>query len=223
MTMKADLLAAAFRLNMHRINGLVRVLSSHDDLKSTAPLASSSGVRADILRSVVVFLHATFEVVLRSHIPKPGRSLSFYSRTDLDKALKASGIDATPFQILYPPLTQMAKRRKRIVHEADLEHGEHRDWSVADDWQLIMWLLAVPAFYHQLRISLGAEHEVSRAALHRLQTAMASHVEFGKQLVSFPVVPPELRLQALQSVLGTLESIASTLQPDLLAPDSKNS
>lgn len=108
---------------------------------------NSSGARADILRAIVVFLHATFEVALRSHIPKPSRSLSFYSRTDLDKVLKFSGIDATPFRFLYPPLTRMANRRKRIMHEADLLRGEPEEWSIADDWHLIMWLMVVHAFY----------------------------------------------------------------------------
>ena len=32
----------------------------------------------------------------------------------------------------------MAKRRQRIVHEADLLGNEISDWSIADDWQLIM-------------------------------------------------------------------------------------
>ena len=145
---------------------------------------------------------------------KPSPSLSFSARTDLDKALKLSGIDATPFRFLYPPLTQMAKRRKRIVHEADLLHGEPDEWSIADDWQLIMWLLAVPAFYYQLRISLRAANTVEQAMYEKLRTAMTSHVAFGKQLLAFPDVPPELRIQALQEMVVTLESIISTLHLD---------
>ena len=162
MTAKSDLLEKRFRLNMNRISGLVRLLFSHDALKPPTLFGSSSGARADILRSIVVFLHATFEVVLRSHIPKPSRSLSFYSRADFDKALKFSGIGPMPFRSLYPPLTQMAKRRKRIVHEADLLRGELDEWSIADDWRLIMWLLAVLAFYYQLRISHRAANTVER-------------------------------------------------------------
>jgi hypothetical protein len=214
MSTKADLLETQFRLNMNRINGLVQLLFSHDALKPTTVFGSSSGARADILRSIVVFLHATFEVALRSHIPKPGRSLSFYSRADFDKALKLSGIDATPFRFLYPTLTQMAKRRQRIVHGADLLHGEPYEWSIADDWQLIMWLLAVPTFYYQLRISLRAANTVERAKYRNLRTAMASHVAFGKQLLAFPTVPRDLRLQALHETVVTLESIMSMLSLD---------
>src|SRR5258707_3167241 len=100
MTAKADLLATRFRLNMNRISGLVQLVSSHEALKPTTVFGSSSGVRADILRSVVVFLHATFEVALRSHIPKPHSTLPFSPRTDLDKALKLSAYDASPLRFL---------------------------------------------------------------------------------------------------------------------------
>ena len=214
MTASADLLETRFRLNMNRISELVQLVSSHDALKPTTVFGSSSGARADILRSIVVFLHATFEVALRSHMRKPGRKLSFSGPKDLDKALKFSGIEAAPFRSLYPTLTQMAKRRNRIVHEADLLHGEPHEWSIADDWQLIMWLLAVPAFYYQLRISLRAANTVERAMYEKLRTARASHVAFGKQLLAFPAVPPELRLQALQETVVTLETIVSTLHLD---------
>ena len=214
MSEETDLLETRFRLNMNRISELVRLLSSNDALKPTTVFGNSSGARADILRAIVVFLRATFEDALRSHIPGPSRSLSFYSRTDLDKALKLSSIDAAPFRSLYPPLTQMAKRRKRIVHEADLLRGDSYEWSLVDDWQLIMWLLAVPAFYYQLRISLGVANSVERAMYKNLRTAMDGHVVYGKQLVAVSAVPPELTLQALQETVATLKSIVSTLHLD---------
>jgi hypothetical protein len=138
----------------------------------------------------------------------------FSARTDLDKAFKFSGIDAMPFRFLYPSLVQMAKRRHRIVHEADLLHDEPQDWSIADDWQLIMWLLAVCAFFYQLRISLRAANPVEQARYEKLRIAMASHVAFGKQLLAFPTAPLELRLQALQEIAFTLETIVSMLHLD---------
>ena len=82
MTAKADFLETRFLVNMNRISKLVRLIYSHDALKATTVFGGSSGVRADILRSIVVFLHATFEVGLRSHIPKTNRKLSFSARTD---------------------------------------------------------------------------------------------------------------------------------------------
>ena len=214
MSEKGDLLETRFHLNMNRISELVRLLSSDDALKPTTVFGKSRGARADILRAIVVFLHATFEDALRSHIPRPGRSLSFYSGTDLDKALKSCGIDAAPFRALYPTLTQMAKRRKRIVHEADLLRGDAYEWSMADDWQLIMWLLAVPAFYYRLRISLGVANPVERVKYENLRIAMKGHVAYGKQLLAVPAVPPEQTLQALQEAVAMLKTIISTLQFD---------
>jgi hypothetical protein len=167
-----------------------------------------------------VFLHATFEDVLRSYLPKPNKSLSFYSGTDIDKALKLSGIDAKPFRPLYPPLTQMAKRRKRIVHQADLPShmvAVSEVWSIVDDWQLMMWLMAVLAFYYQLLMSTGVATVVERAMYERIRAAMQIQVDFGHQLQALATVPPkpELRLEALRKISVTMESIMTTLKLDV--------
>jgi hypothetical protein len=217
MTTKDEVLKTRFMLNMGRINDLVRLLNSTEALKTTG-LFRSEGARADILRSIVVFLHATFEDVLRSHIRKPSRSLSFYSGTDIDKALKLSHIDARPFRGLYPPLTQMAKRRKRIVHEADLSKRADtasEAWGVDDDWQLMMWLMAVPAFYYRLRMSVNAANVVERTGYERLRKAMLSHVDFGKQFVALAEVPPEMQRETLEKIMVTLKSTAATLRLDV--------
>src|SRR6266566_2389651 len=116
-TSKEELLKARFMLNMRRITGL---MSLSNKAPKPTKIFHIEGAEADILRLIVVFLHATFEVVLRNHLPKKNKKLNFYSGTDIDKALKLCGIDHMPFKPLYPPLIQMAKRRKRIVHDADL-------------------------------------------------------------------------------------------------------
>lgn len=61
-----DLLNARFELNMRRINGLVGLIFSDIDLLRPKEPFQSDGARADILRTIVVFLHATFEDVLRT-------------------------------------------------------------------------------------------------------------------------------------------------------------
>ena len=109
----------------------------------------------------------------------------------------------------------MAKRRKRIVHEADLSKPTDtvsEAWTIVDDWQLIMWLMAVRAFYYQLRISVNAASAVERAMCERLRKAMQSHVDFGNQLRTFPKVSPELRREALQKTAVTLETIVTLLR-----------
>jgi hypothetical protein len=192
------------------------LVSSNESLKPVA-LFHSEGARAEILRSVVVFLHATVEDFLRSRLPKPNKSLSFYSSADLDKALKRSGIDATPLKPLYPPLTALAKRKNRIVHDADLSNRTAtvvEAWGVIDDWQLIMWLLAVPAFY-QLRASLGIADVVERTRLGNLQEAMQRHVDFGKQLLALPHVEPALRIEAVQKLADTLKRMSAAMKLDV--------
>lgn len=212
-----NLLKSRFHINMSRINGLVNLIFYDVDQLRPTGLFQSDGTRADILRTIVVFLHATFEDVLRSKLSKVNKSISFYSRTDIEKALKQSGVDAKPFRIIYLPLIQMAKRRKRIVHEADfLDRNDTmpKKWDIVDDWQLIMWLMAVPAFYYQLRITTKEASEIEIAKHERINKAMQSHVDFGKQLLSFSSVPHELRLNAIQEMINTLETITSTLTMD---------
>jgi hypothetical protein len=217
--MMDKLMGTRFLMNMGRINGLVALVFSNETLKPTGVL-QSTGARADILRSIVVFLHATFEVLLRSHLPKPNRSMAFYSRTDLDKALVQSGIDSKPFQALYPPLTQMAQRRHRIVHDADISKRTDtvsEGWGIVDDWQLIMWLMAVPAFYYQLLISFNAGSAIDRRMHDRLMNAMLRHADFANQLLAFSKQPPELQREALEKALATVNGILATLRPELRA------
>lgn len=64
MTTQDDLSWARFQVNMGRVKGLVE-LASTEPLKPPAPL-ESIGPRADLIRTIVVFLHATFEDALRT-------------------------------------------------------------------------------------------------------------------------------------------------------------
>src|SRR5437867_1485023 len=120
MNSRDNLMTARFTLNMGRIHGLVKLISSDIALLKPRGLWRSEGQRADILRAIVVFLHATFEDVLRSRSGPKGKKLNFYSGADLDRFLQQWRLDPTPFKSLYKTLTQMAKRRNRIVHAADL-------------------------------------------------------------------------------------------------------
>jgi len=224
MTKKDELAQARFLLNMGRINGLVRLLNSTEALMPTG-LLQSEGARADILRSIVVFLHATFEDFVRSHIRSPKKqSWCFCSGTDLDKALKLSGIDAKPFKSLHPTLTQMAKRRNQIVHHADLSKPTDtasQMWGITDEWVLMMWLMAVPAFYYRLRMSVNDGDGVEGEKYEGLRKAMLSHIDFGNQLVAFAKVPPELQRKGLERILDTLNNITSTLSASTMPPSPK--
>jgi hypothetical protein len=70
MDASGKILQTRFLLNMSRIHGLLRITRlDHDELKPKS-IFHSEGISADILRSAVVFLHATFEDVVRSRIPR---------------------------------------------------------------------------------------------------------------------------------------------------------
>ena len=203
---------------MGRIGGLARLLFSDIEQLKPTSFAQYEGVSADILRFTVVFLHATFETLVRSLTHQPDKKWSFYSGADIDKALGRSGIDPKPFKSLYPPLTQLAKRRKRIVHDADLSKPTDtviEKWNIADYWQLCMWNLAVLAFYYRLLISTNAASEVDTKMHEQLGEAMTAHVDFGKQLLAFAKTPPELRIEALQKMHDMLETIAATLKVEI--------
>jgi hypothetical protein len=175
----------------------------------------TDGPRADQLRLIVVFLHAAFEVLLRSHLRRQDTKLTFCGKTDLDKAFQLSGIDSRPFKPLYPPLIQMAKRRIRIVHEGDLSSRTATNaetWSIADSWQLIMWNLAVLAFYYQLREAIGAANVVELEMLERFRDSINVHVAFGRNLIALTTLPPEEQRRALINALENWTIIAKKLQ-----------
>src|SRR6266581_2085327 len=107
---KDELLKLRFELNMARIGILVELAQSKT-AEAKKPLFDREGASAETLRAVIVFLHATFEVALRSYQPKDGKGFTFSGPSDLGKALIRSGVDPARFRSLYPPLVEMAKRR----------------------------------------------------------------------------------------------------------------
>jgi len=82
MDPSGNILQTRFLLNMSRIHGLLRVTRlDYEELKPSAGF-QSEGIRADILRSAVVFLHATFEDVVRSRIPRRKQDDARFRRID---------------------------------------------------------------------------------------------------------------------------------------------
>ena len=151
-----------FNVNMARIGGLMKLAMSGEGQFKPTGFMRYEGVSADIFRLIVVFLHAAVEDLVRSQLPG-NKKFSFQSGPDIDKAFKRAGFDSSSLKPLYRPLTAMAKRRNRIVHEADLaSHSSTvvEPWSVADSWQILQWNLAVLAFYYQMLIVLTEPHQV---------------------------------------------------------------
>jgi len=215
MNARESLMAARFFLNIERIMGLCKLAWSEVDGFEPAGLFRIEGTRGDIFRAIVVFMHATFEDVLNSTAHQNNKKIAFYSGADIDKALRRAGLDPTPFKPLYRPLSQMAKRRKRIVHEADLpkrSDSAPEPWGVADHWQLIMWLTVILTFHSRLCVSLDPADQIEQVRYSKLKEAMDGIVHFGKQLLGFPTVSPEMRTKTLEDVLEILNRVSSLLK-----------
>jgi hypothetical protein len=211
MNRRNSLFRTRFELNMARIQGLVSLTFADVDVLKPTAIFRNEGVRADILRTIVVFLHAAFEDMLNSAANRH-KQLSFYSGTDLDKGLKNISLDIPSFRHLYPPIVQMAQRRTRIVHNADLSTASNAPeaWTHVDDFQLIMWLLAVPAFYSLLCVSLDDKDQLARQMYEKLSEAMNRCANFGWQLVAFSNAQPLESMEivnGLQKLMKSLKSI----------------
>ena len=110
----------------------------------------------------------------------------------------------------------MAKRRNRIVHEADLASNFGtivEPWSIADLWQLTQWNLAVVAFYYQIFIVLTGPHQGIEERYQNARKAMDTNVKFANQLMNFPKGSLELQKKALEEMSESLGSMQSLLQP----------
>jgi len=110
----------------------------------------------------------------------------------------------------------MAKRRHRIVHEADLASKSDtalQGWGIADEWQLIMWVTAVPTFYWLLRSQLEPDNEAFRATYRKFRQGMDSVITFGQKLIIFGRAPRHLRslLQRTQELKDAADSAIQTL------------
>jgi len=267
MTTQGDLSWARFQVNMDRIKGLVDLIGvdSIEPLKPAEPL-QSAGPRADLIRTIVVFLHATFEDVLRttarerlasakshvlSDIPLVGTSESgraekfllgeldehrgktvdqlihesvanyldrktFGSPGDVETILRQMGLDTRPFKDLYPDLEQMMTRRHRIVHEADLTSPGDRvsvPWTFVDDMDLTVWMLAVIAFYLQLRVSLEPTEEVQQWFRARLTRGITLARETRAEILALGRAPTEVAVNVLQKAVAGLSDVKAFLAP----------
>src|ERR1700674_4168983 len=106
-------------INSNRINRLMDLAITNPGETKPKMFMTYSGVSADIMRAIVVFLHATVEDLIRTQIPK-NEKFTFQGRGDIEKAMKRIGRSAVPLRRLYNPLTQLARRRTQIVHYGDM-------------------------------------------------------------------------------------------------------
>jgi hypothetical protein len=264
-----DQMRARFELNMGRVNGLVKLISSDIDLLRPKEPLQSDGIRADIARTIVVFLHATFEDALRTmgreriaaarsevldKVPLVGTSrsgraekfhlgaltahrgktvdqliqesvenyldrASFGSCADVDEVLTQIGLDTTPFKHLYVDLDQMMKRRHRIVHEADLPSPKDSvptPWAIADDFDLILWLLIVLTFISQLRLAVDPTDELQRFYLARRTKAIERTRQVREELIDLRNQPTDLLRVNLPRAIARLTEMTGFFGPPMV-------
>lgn len=92
-----------FRLNTQRVQKLIALVHSDDALKPKE-LFGHEGPGADVLRAAIVFLHAAFEVFLRS-LPGADKKMTVNSWSDIKKSLIREKVEVGPFEPLRPLLT----------------------------------------------------------------------------------------------------------------------
>lgn len=110
----------------------------------------------------------------------------------------------------------MAKRRNRIVHEADLTLDSItvvEPWGVVDIWQITQWNLAVLAFYYQMLIVLTEPRQVFVDKYNNARKAMDENIKYAHHLMNFPKGPLELQKKALDDMSKSLDSMISLLRP----------
>lgn len=78
----------------------------------------------DVLRSAVVFMHATIDDVLRTmairNLSQPQwKSRTYNTISDIKKLLSAMGIEVPPYESYFSTIKSMLKRRHQIVHNGD--------------------------------------------------------------------------------------------------------
>lgn len=216
-----------FQANMARIAAIVSHLNSETGGLNQIKFGENHPVRADILRAVVVFLHATFEDSIRSQFPKPNKKFTFYSNSDIKRALVQLKLDPALFSSLFPPLTQMAKRRNRIVHYADLPeaNGERvKPWDFVDEWLMLQWNITVVTFYYRLLKATGPINAVEQRMLENNESALVQNVELAHAFIEFPNLSPEQLRDGLIKLGERVQKMLDTLKLDtkmFLAPDGQ--
>jgi hypothetical protein len=206
-----------FIMNMKRVRDITHLIHSGIPGLNQTAIFQSEGVRADLLRSLVVFLHAAIEDVIRSHLPKRGK-FSFSSSSDIKKALASIGIETAQFDDVLPALNQLARRRIQIVHFADLKDAQSdflSPWGLADDWSLVQWNLAVLVLFRRLRKSTGHTGHVENRALENVEAAIKLNADFGRKLLEVSGMPPEQHLDGIRELVGLADRLTETLKLDV--------
>jgi hypothetical protein len=200
MAEKDEFLKRQFELGARRLFAISKTATLMRG--SEQKLFTFNIIESELRRSAVSFLHSMFENLLRENLMNGSRKWTFSGASDLNKALKNAGIDPESFTGLYRPLSELAKRRHRLSHHADIVEGTLEVvWDIADEWQMVMWMLAVQSFYYRLCVEMKVgDVEELRENVLRMDEAMNQHVGYGKLMVAAGNGPPSEFVEKLTEI-----------------------
>jgi len=191
---------------MARVN---RLIALGQRLKQTP--SDRSDDLADLYRSAIVFLHASFEDMLRTTIEIRGAhsAKQTYGKIEVVvAALRKLNLDPTSFRPLFPELSALMDRRHRIVHEADLATPNavtDNPWTIGDDYQLIIWVFVVTAFASRLRVALDPSEIVDEwFAEHRIGIIGELTKARRRLAAAGPIEEKKAALQAMADIVGAI-------------------
>jgi len=136
-----------FEVNMARVNRLMNLAQRLQTMEGSSP-----DDIADLYRSTIVFLHASFEDVLRTaYTSRTGKdeTLTFGGPKKVRWLLEYFGLSEVPYHELLSVLASLMRRRHAIVHRGDLKEPGATSvdlWRFNDDYQLVIWIFAVVGF-----------------------------------------------------------------------------
>ena len=96
------------------------------------------------------------------------------------------------------------------MHNADLlspTDSTSEAWTFVDDWQLILWLAAVEAFYVFLRTSIDPADEIMQKGIKRSKNVIDGHVSFGNRILDLADSDKDSRMEVFQKMYESLKSL----------------
>jgi hypothetical protein len=207
-----------FSANMRRVSRLINLAMSNQGQFKAVGFWTYDEIGADIFRVIVVFLHAAVEDLVRSHVVRP-RSFTFSVADDIFKALRKANYDPSPLEELRKPLEQFAKRRHRIVHEADLDDGAEdvAQWMVVDTWLLMQWLITIVAFQYKFLAVVTQPTALYTTRYQLARKALDQNVALGHALSA---IPNNMREQIQNNDLVAAKAFLQELSDRLTAMSS---
>jgi hypothetical protein len=210
---KTILAQKRFDATMGRVTALVTVAVSNKEPFKASGFLRYDGVAADLLRAIVVLMHAAIEDLVRVHTKKPN-SFTFSFASDIFNALEKAGYDPSGLEDLRKPLQQFALRRHRIVHYGDLSKSAEKvePWGLIDIWMLGQWMATVTTFKYKFLEIVTEPNDLFTKRYNLARKALAEHSTFGQDLVK---LVEEVSRPLTHKNLPQLKAIFSSMKAKL--------